>query len=284
MATFTNQATLSYNGTVVSSNVVTGQLQEALTAVKTAVDPSYSVGDTVTYVISIVNSSTVAYTALTVTDNLGAYTFEGQSLQPMDYVEGSVAYYQNGVVQAAPTVSTADGLTVSGISVPAGGSAQVIYQARVNSYAPPASGGSITNEAVISGAALAAPISVTETVTVTEAAQLSITKSLTPVVVTADGQLTYTFVIQNMGNTAAVVTDNIVLADSFDPILSGIAVSYNGVSWSAPENYSYNEATGEFATVAGQITVPAAEYVQDATTGVWTVSPGVSTLQITGTV
>ena len=37
MATFTNQATLRYNGNVVNSNITTGELLEVLAASKTAV-------------------------------------------------------------------------------------------------------------------------------------------------------------------------------------------------------------------------------------------------------
>ena len=44
------------------------------------------------------------------------------------------------------------------------------------------------------------------------------------------------------------------------------------------------QTTGEFATVAGQITVPAATYVQDPLTGLWSVQPGVAVLTVTGTV
>ena len=37
MATFTNQATLRYNGNIVNSNITTGELLEVLSATKTAV-------------------------------------------------------------------------------------------------------------------------------------------------------------------------------------------------------------------------------------------------------
>ena len=48
MPAFTNMATLTYNGNTVNSNVVTGQILEVLTVIKTAVLPEYSVGDDVT--------------------------------------------------------------------------------------------------------------------------------------------------------------------------------------------------------------------------------------------
>ena len=49
-------------------------------------------------------------------------------------------------------------------------------------------------------------------------------------------------------------------------------------------DYTYNTATGEFATVAGKITVPAATYTQNAATGLWTTTPGTATLTVSGTV
>ena len=49
MATFTNQATLTYNGGTASSNITTGELLEVLTATKTAVVPTYRSGRPITY-------------------------------------------------------------------------------------------------------------------------------------------------------------------------------------------------------------------------------------------
>ena len=74
------------------------------------------------------------------------------------------------------------------------------------------------------------------------------------------------------------------MTDTFDPVLSNLAVSYNGTAWSDPANYSYNATTGTFATQEGQITVPAATFTQNATTGEWTVTPGAGTLTVTGTI
>ena len=64
MASFTNMATLSYNGSQINSNVVTGELLDALTVTKTAVSGSYQPGDTVTYVVTLTNTGT-ALTGLT---------------------------------------------------------------------------------------------------------------------------------------------------------------------------------------------------------------------------
>ena len=74
MAQFTNQATLSYNGSVVNSNVAVGEILEALSAQKTAVRETYVAGDTITYVISLRNAGAAAWTGLTVSDDPVSYT------------------------------------------------------------------------------------------------------------------------------------------------------------------------------------------------------------------
>ena len=92
MATFTNQATLTYSGNTVVSNTVSGELTDALTVTKSAVAQTYGADAPVTYVLSLVNNGEAAFTGLTVTDNLGAYSFGGGTVTPLDYVEGTVRY------------------------------------------------------------------------------------------------------------------------------------------------------------------------------------------------
>lgn len=284
MQTFFNQATLTYNDTVVTSNTVQGELIEVLSAVKTSVTETYGRGETVTYIISIVNTGTAAYTGLTVTDNLGEYDFNGTQLTPLDYVEDSVKYYVNGVLRPSPAVTAGPPLEITGISVPADGNAIIVYSATVNQFAPPAENSTIINEIVIDGENISEPIIAQETITAEDEILLSITKGLSPATVSENGQLTYTFVIQNFGTQPAVATDNAVVTDTFNPILDLIGVTYNGETWTEGTNYTYNEATGEFATLPGQITVPAATFTQNTETGEWVVNPRTVTIVVTGTV
>ena len=62
LITFTNQASLSYNNTVTNSNVTTGQIIEVLSISKTSLQTTYSADDTVTFIISIVNSGNTPFT------------------------------------------------------------------------------------------------------------------------------------------------------------------------------------------------------------------------------
>ncbi len=283
-AQFTNQAQLAYNDSVINSNIAVGEILEVLSVTKTAVGDEYGADSNLTYVISVVNSGTTPFNALTVTDNLGSYTFGASTLVPLTYNEGTVNYYINGILQPAPAV-TASGtdLVFSGISVPAGGNATIVYEVSTNRYAPLATGSEITNTATLSGSGIT-PVAAEETVTAVSEPELSVTKSVSPVPVAENGTLTYTFVIQNTGNTAATAADLAVITDTFNPVLSNLAVTFNGSTWTEPAEYTYDETTGVFSSVAGVITVPAATFTQDPATGAWITTPGVSTLTITGTV
>ncbi len=283
MAQFTNQAQLSYGNVVTNSNIAVGEILEVLSATKTAVSDTYNQNDAITYIVSIVNTGTTPFTGLALTDNLGAYMFGTTTLTPLNYVDGTIRYYINGVLQAAPTIVAGPPLVVSGLTVPAGGNAILIYEAQVNSFAPVALDSTITNTAVISGGGIT-PITVTETVTAVSEPVLTITKSVSPVPVVENGVISYTFLIQNSGNEVAVATDNVIVTDTFDPILTNLSAFFNGTLWSEGVNYTYDETTGIFTTVGGQITIPAATFTQDLATGIWVVTPGVSTLVVTGTI
>ncbi len=283
MATFTNQATLIYNGRATSSNVTTGELLNGVTIVKEAISSDYTSSGNVVYLVTLTNSGG-AVTNATLTDDLGAYTTTGGTLYPLNYVTDSLRYYQNGAVATGATAVGGPPLIITGINIPAGGNTQLIYEAAVTEYAPFGIGATITNVATLTNYGIPEEISDTATVGARETALLTIAKAICPDTVTDNGTLTYTFIIQNSGNVDVSATDDLVVNDVFNPILNPITVTYNGTTWTEGVEYTYDEATGTFATLPGNITVPAATYNQDPTTGVITTTPGVAVITVTGTV
>lgn len=283
MAAFYNQAAFSYNGNTVNSNITTGEIVETLTVSKTAVVDTYSPNETVTYVINLVNSGTAEISGLTVTDDLGAYTFDTQQVVPLDYTEGSIKYFIDGVLQAGPTVSQTSPLTVTGITVPAEGNSTLVYETTVNTFASPMQDGSITNTVQVSGNGKTTPLTAQETISADTAPVVSIVKTLSPTTVNVNGEVTYTFTVYNYGNAEVSAADNAFISDTFTPALTGIAVSLNGTAM-LPANYTYSEDTGEFSTAQGVITVPAATVEQDAQSGEYSVIPGTAVLTVTGTI
>lgn len=259
-----------------------------LAASKTALSDTYASGDRITYIFSIVNSGTTAFSDLTVTDNLGAYSFttdtpETITLYPLTYIPNSMQLLINGTLQPAPTVTAADGITITGVSIPSGGNAAFIYQADINDYAPLAAAGNVINTVRVTGAQLAAPLTATHTISTATVPKLSIVKGICPAQIAENGRITYTFSIQNYGNTATTDDDLVQIRDTFTPILSDISVTYNGTVLPT-SNYSYDQVTGVFSTNAGVINIPAATYVQSQTTGAYTLTPGTATVTVTGNI
>ena len=276
MASFTNQATLTVRGVTASSNTVTGEIVGVLTAAKTSLEESYSLGSGITYILSIINSGDAALNSVTVTDDLGLGTGTNA---PLSYVDGSAVWFLDGVRQAGITVGTGNGLVFSNLTVPANGNSIIIYDTVVNDYAASGVGSEITNTAVISGGT--SPVEVTETVPVLEEPSLTISKALSPLTVHENGSVTYTFVIENVGNLPADVEDGVILSDTFNPVLTGLCAELNGTPLTLTEDYTYDQLTGEFNTVSGVITVPAASSSKGAD-GRTAIVPGRTVLTVSG--
>ena len=280
MATFTNQATLIYNGQSTSSNITTGEVVDTLALTKTAINPTYAGGEGITYVVSISNSGLTPISDAVLRDNLGEFTTGDLTLTPLTYVEGSLRYYVNGALQPTPDVIVGPPMIVRNINVPAGGYATVIYEARVNEYAPLATGSVIENNVTLNADGVS--LNASATVTVRDEVSLTIAKAICPRIVTDNDTLTYTFVIQNSKNREVVATDNVVVTDVFNPIINPITVTFNGIEWREGVEYYYNNLTGSFATREGSITVPGAEYTRDEATGIVSVTPGVAVITVSG--
>ncbi len=287
MASFFNQATLIYDGATTTSNITEGQLLICVTGTKTAASADYAKGDGITYVVSVTNSGAITENNITVTDDLGTFTpeFVTNSVTPLEYIDGSAKLYINGVLSDAPTVAIgADSVSFSGIDLPAGANALLIYEARVNEYAPLSVGSTITNTVSITGGARVDTVTDSATVPVREWTSLTIAKAISPAMINDNGEITYTFIIQNTGNAPAVATDNVIVTDIFNPALGNLSVALDGEELELGTGYSYNEATGAFATVGGAIPVPAATFTVNSNTGVVSVIPGVVVLTVSGTV
>ena len=282
MAQFTNQAQLSYRDVVVDSNVAVGEIRSTLEITKTAVTEEYSRNGTLTYVLSLLNSGAGELTGLTLSDDLGGYTAAGETVYPLEYVEGSATAFLNGVLQSPPAAETASGLVFEDITLPAGSNYLLIYQARVTRFAPLTQGSTLTNTVTAAGGQTG-PVTAQQTVTVAAAPDLTIQKSIEPVPVVENGQITYTLTVQNYGNVATAPGDSVTVTDTFDPILTDLTVAFNGTPWTEGTEYTYDSATGLFTTAPDQVTVPAATFTREASTGAVGIQPGSAVLTLTGT-
>lgn len=284
MANFNNQASLYFGGGVTSSNITEGEVITRVSLTKTAVTTDYSAGDNIVYAINLVNVDNTDKTGITITDNLGAFTPISTEVIPLDYVVGSILYYQNGVLQPAPTVNAGPPLTISGITIPAHGNVTILYEVRANVYAPRELNDSIINVVNAEGEGLCDELIATSEVPTRDESILTIAKAICPDTITCGEEVTYTFIIQNHGNLPVATTDGAIVTDVFNPILSSITVKIDGTTVAENVAYTYDELTGQFSTISGAIVVPAATFTRDPITGIITTTPGVTVLTVTGTI
>ena len=282
MATFTNQAQLNYAGRTVASNVVSGEIVDVIAVTKTPLVDSYSANSVVTWAVSVTNSGTTPVTGMTLTDDLGEYPFDAGTVVPLDYTSGAIRLFSDGALQPTPTVTSEQPLTVTGLTVPAGGEIILLYETTTNAFAPLESGATITNTVTVGAPSIIEDVSASAVITAADGAELTITKSLVPSMVKSNGTISYSFESANAGNADAPADTTVT--DTFDPALNDLVVTLNGAPWTEGAQYDYDPATGVFTTVAGAIPVPAATFSQYAATGEYVVTPGTAILTVSGTI
>lgn len=278
MATFQNMALFTYLGKTIRSNVVEGTIVRDLDMTKIAVNGIYTPSGTVTYLVSIRNTGSRDVCGVTITDDLGAFTFQEQLRYPLRYTEGTLKYLVNGVLQRMPTITDTEPLVITGINVPAKSNILLAYETQVTNFASGAPGSTIRNTVTAENGTIS-PVTATATVTRGKAVDLTIRKALSPEVVTDDGTLTYTFTIENAGNMPATEEGSPVLTDTFDPVLRNIEVTLDGKVITPEDGFSYQD--GVFTTKPNLIYVPAADFYRNPDGSV-TVIPGKVVLTVSG--
>ncbi len=176
MAVFSNRATLKYNGKTITSNTVYGNMPNSVRMTKDHIESDYVSHSTITYIINIINISETDLTDASLVDDLGAYTLCDETVVPLAYTDGTLLFYLNGVLQATPTLTSDGALTLTGLSIPEGAVATIIYQTTVDVLTPV----SITNTVTLSGNGLPSEISVSDTIPIgLNTAKRSLTYSVT---------------------------------------------------------------------------------------------------------
>ncbi len=281
----TNQANIAFNyGNVAgsaTSNIATTTLLDPLAAEKRSVGTTYRAGERITYTVSAINNGNTTLQNVTVTDNLGAYTVGTETYIPLTYA-GDAGLYVNGAYASAleGTVG-ADGVIFVIPTLAPGTNALIVYTADVNSFAPLADGSTIINTASITAQGVTTPVTATNTITVEDYANITITKEMSPDPVSDGDVLTYTFTIRNFGNTPAT---DVVLTDNFAPAPTAITVTVGGEIVPAT-SYTYENGLLTLPTGDGfSMTVPAATVTQDPVTGEVAVTPGVLVITVSGTI
>ncbi len=289
MATIiSNQATISYRfgarSATAVSNVASTALNSPLCIEKTSLSETFRIGQNLTYIITITNNSNTDSSDISVFDDLGSFMENGSEITPLTF-SGSAQLFINGRFDSVLTADASENGVIFEIdSIPANGNAQIIYLASVNRFASGESGTEITNTAeAVDECDCPCDDSANDSFTVTaeEYADVRITKTICPNPVVCGGEVRFVFDVCNYGNIDAT---EVILNDTFIPPLDDISVYIDGVL--IPEgDYDYDDGVLTLPNESGdEITVPAAEFARNASTGVVTVTPGKIQIAVTGTI
>ena len=287
MATIENFATVTYTSGGVAatkvSNLAEIELDSSLSFSKVTLGTTYTAASSITYILSITNGSTSTISDIVITDDLGTFAFESTELTPLTFEEPALLLIngQDASAQLNTDTSTTGSLIFTVPSLAPGATANIIYNAHPNEFASLETGSTITNTAELTSSSDCADGSATATVTVGEAADIEVVKTMSPNPVVCGDTVTYTIRIYNYGNIPA---ENVQLTDTFTPAPTNITVYRNGVALVATD-YTYIDGTLTVPPTGGSTdTVPAATFTRDAATGEVTITPGVVEYVITGTI
>lgn len=287
MATIENFATVRYtsNGTALTrvSNVAEIGLSSSVVFTKVPLGSEYEGDGTITYILSITNTSSAPLTALTITDNLGTFTDGALTLTPLTYVGPALLLVDGQDVSAQLTVDATDPASLVFMipALAANTTANIVYKVAVNEFAPLNEQATIVNNATLTTDAACADGEATATVTVVSAADVSVVKQMCPNPVICGDTVTYTIRIYNYGNVPA---EDVQLVDAFDPAPTNISVYRNGVLLPGT-GYTYEAGVLTVPPTGGTLdTIPAATFTRDETTGEVIVNPGLVEYVITGVI
>ena len=287
MATIENFATVRYTSRGVAassvSNLAEIEIESSALLTKTPLNTTYGEEDTLTYIISVQNTSGATLTNLRVEDNLGTFSFGAIGLTPLTYAGNAILLIngQNATAQLTVDDSIPGEVVFIIASLPAGATANIVYNASINEFAPLEADATILNTATLSADAECVDGTASATVEVENAADITVRKQMCPNPVVCGDTLTYSIQIFNYGNAPA---ETVQVTDVFNPAPENITVTRNGVPVPATDYTYENGVLTVPADTATPDTVPAATFTRNPDTGEVTVTPGVVEYIITGTI
>lgn len=287
MATIENFATVRYTSNGIESTTVSNlaeiALESSVSLSKTPLSATYGSDTVLTYILTVQNTSGAPLTNVRIEDDLGTFAFNAAEITPLTYAGDAILLIngQNVTAQLAVDASSPSSLVFTVPSLPAGATANIVYNAQINEFAPLELDTTIVNTATLSADAECADGTASATVTAETGASVSVLKQMSPNPVVCGDTLTYSIRVYNYGNAAA---ENVQITDAFDPAPANITVTRNGVVVPATE-YTYEAGVLTVPAVATEgDTMPAATFNRDAVSGVVSVIPGMVEYVITGTI
>lgn len=287
MAIIENFATVRYTSNGVTNTTVSNlaeiSLESSVSLSKTVLKDTYAENTELSYILTVQNSSGAPLSNVRIEDDLGSFAFGTNELTPLTYGGDAILLINGEDASAQLTVDSqsTSALVFTITTLPAGATANIVYNARVNEFAPLDAESRIVNTATLSADSDCAEGEASATVIAASAANVSVFKQMSPNPVICGETVTYSIRIYNYGNAPA---ENVRLTDTFDPAPTNLTVTRNGIAVPATDFTYENGILTVPAETSDGDTIPAASFSRDPQTGVVSVIPGMVEYVITGTI
>ncbi len=283
-----NTTTLTFeygsNSGYAISNTITTSLKESMEISKTSLGTNYYLNENITFLISLSNNSNSKINDLIIIDDLGSYypnkTEKNLKTTPLTYTGPSFLYI-NGKFNSEITPKTnSDNITFNISSIPDKSHALIIYKTTVNDYAPLKARSQIKSTAKLTISNRSDIFESSNIITVSEKADVKIIKNLIPSTFSYGDDVTYDITLYNYGNSKA---ENIILEDNFQPspMITNVKINHKEISFT---DYSYINGLFTLPNYNSHlvISIPPAQFIENTTSGKFSVIPGTTHISITG--
>ncbi len=281
----TNRASLTYqygeNTGSALSNAAKPALAPPLAVEKTSLAAEYRRDSAITFILTVANNGRSLLSDLEVEDDLAAYVLPGPlSVLPLDYVGPARLYINGAFVSELKAEETEEGSVFFTIpSLGAGENAMILYQARVNAYAPLDTGAVLTNDSSFMTEDMEEALYASYTLRSEDYADVRVLKSLSPHPAIPGGPLTISYFLYNYGNREAT---GVILRDALEQPMTGLSLKVNG---DTVDPLEYEETEGALTIpregASLSLTVPAAAFLQGEG-GLVHIDPGVTVVTVSG--
>ncbi|MBR2578979.1 MAG: hypothetical protein IKE41_02435 [Clostridia bacterium] len=250
---------------------------ESVSLSKSCLSDDYFFGDNITYIVDIKNNSDMPLFNIKIKENMGKPKSENNtdSHAPLKYT-GNFRYYLNGnLTELTEPKIYSDKIIFEIDLLPAFSSASIIYSAEITANAPIEVKSSITNSSSLIVASNGETLESSHTIKVKEIADIKTIKQTKNFY---GGGLTYSIFIYNYGNLPA---KNVVIKDKLEHTSSNLTVKV-GSKTLGISDYSVNSNDLQIPSYGSKysLSVPEAKFIEDKTSGKFTVVPGVVELSI----
>lgn len=283
MGKFVNQTQLTFGNNIIKSNIVEGEILEALIGNKVTLTDQYLFDSVITYFINLTNNSERDISSINIEDNLATYTINNNEYTPLDYIDGSSKLFINGKEeQNLDIVKNKHNVIFKNITLKKNQTITLVYQGKINSYAPLGENNIIINKAKINYPNMTDSLVLESQLCYSNKANIKLEKSIDKTVYKIGEKIKHVIKILNYGINDLSLINNLTIKETFSPIIKNIEVTYNGVKWTNGVNYSYNSTSGNFITLSNQIALFKAKITKNENTNQYNLIPSFATLIIEG--